>query len=64
MILFFEVEQLLQEPFVNQNVPNSSFHLVPDMYCTRKFHILSRYTLVAITLTKVVRFEGGLCGIL
>ena len=66
MILFFEVEQLLQEPFVNQNVPNSSFHLVPDIYCTIKFYILSRYryTSVATTLTKVVRFEGGLRGIL
>ena len=64
MILFSEVEQLSQEPFVNQNMPNSRFHLAPNIYCTIKIYILSRYTSVATTLTKVVLFEGGLPGIL
>ena len=64
MILFSEVDQELQEPFAKHNIPKASFHLVPDTYCTIKFYVLSRYTLVATTLTKVVLFEGGLPGIL
>ena len=55
---------MLQEPFVRENIPKSRFHLVPDTYCTIKFYILSRYTLVATTLTKVVLIEGNLRGIL
>ena len=55
---------MLQEPFGSENIPKSSFHLVPDTYCTIKFYILSGYTLLATTLTKVVLFEGGLAGIL
>ena len=58
LILFPEVGQELQEPFVKQNVPNSSLHLVLDTYSTIKFYILSRYTLAATTLAKVVLFEG------
>ena len=64
MILFSEVDQVLQEHFVKQNIPKSSSDLVPDTYWAIKFYILSRYTLVATTLTKVVLFEGGLRGIL
>ena len=64
MILFSEVDQVLQEHFGKQNIPKSSFHLVSDTYCTIKFYILSRYTLVATTLTKVVLLDGGLPGIL
>ena len=64
MILFPEVDQVLQEPFVMQNVPNSSFHLALDTYCIAKCYILSRYTSVATTLPKVVLFEGALPGIL
>ena len=64
MILFSEVDQVLQEHFVKQNIPKPSFCLVPDTYYTIKFYIWSRYTLVATTLTKVVLFEGGLPGIL
>ena len=55
---------MLQEPFVKQNTPTSSFHLAPDTYWTKKIYILSRYTLPATTLTTVVLFEGGLPGIL
>ena len=58
MIRFSEDEQVLQEPFVKQNVPNSSFQLVLDTYWTNKFYILSRYILEATTLTKVVLAEG------
>ena len=64
MICFSEDDQVLQEPFVEQNVPNSSFQLVCDTYWTNKFYILSRYTLVATTLTKVVLCEGVSPGIL
>ena len=64
MILFSEVDQVLQEHFVKQNVPNSSFHLISDIYCTKNFYILSRYTLVATTVSKVALFEGGLTGIM
>ena len=64
MILFSEVYQVLKEPFLKHNIPNSTFHLVPDTYCTIKFYILSRYTLVATTLNKVVLFEGDPNGIL
>ena len=64
MIRFSEDDQVLQEPFVKQNVPNSSFQLVWDTYWTKKFYILSRYTLVATTLTKVVLFEEVPHGIL
>ena len=60
MILFSEVDQVLQEPFVKQNVHNSSFHVAPGIYCTIKFPILPRYTSVATTRTKVVLFERGL----
>ena len=63
MIRFSEDDQVLQEPFGKQNVPNSSFQLVWDTYWTKKFYILSRYTLVATTLTKVVLFEGVSPGI-
>ena len=55
---------MLQEPFVKQNVANSSFQLVWDTCGTNKFYILSRYTLAATTLTKVVLFEGVSPGIL
>ena len=58
MIPFPEDEEVLQEPVAKQNVPNSSFPLVWDTYWTKKFYILSRYTLVATTLTKVVLFDG------
>ena len=64
MILFSEVYQVLQESFVKQNAPNWSFDLVADINYTIKFYILSRYTLVATTLTKVVPYEVGLPGIL
>ena len=39
-------------------------NLVADINYTIKFYILSRYTLVATTLTKVVPYEVGLPGIL
>ena len=55
---------MLQEPFVKQNIPMSSFHLVPDTYWTIKIYTLSRDTLRATTLTTVVLFEEGLPGIL
>ena len=58
MIRFSEDDQVLQEPFVKENVPNSSFQLVWDTYWTKKFYILSRYILEATTLTKVVLAEG------
>ena len=64
MIPFSEVDQALQEHFVKENVPNWSFQLVLDIYWTKKFYILSRYTSVATTITKVVLFECGLPGIL
>ena len=64
MIRFSEDDQVLQEPFAKQNVPNSSFQLVRDTYWTKKFYILSRDTLVATTLTKVALFEGVQPGIL
>ena len=64
MIRFSEDEEVLQEPFAKQNVPNSSFPLVWDTYWTKKFYILSTYTLVATTLSKVVPFEGVKSGIL
>ena len=64
LILFSEVDQVLQEPFVKQNIPTSSFHLVPDTYWTIKIYILSRYTLRATGGPTVVLFEGGLPGIL
>ena len=64
MILFSEVEQVLEKPFWKQNIPKSSFHLVPDTYSTMKFYILSRHTLVATTLSKVVLFQEDLPGIL
>ena len=53
---------MLQQPFVKQNIRKSSFHLVPDTYWTIYFDILSRYTLLATTLTRGVPFEGGLPG--
>ena len=55
---------MLQQPFVKQNIPKSGFHLVPDTYWTIEFYILSRYTLLATTLTRGVLFEEGLPGIL
>ena len=58
MIRFSEDDQVLQEPFIKQDVPNSSSQLVCDTYWTNKFYILSRYTLVATSFTKVVLFEG------
>ena len=58
MIRFSEDEEVLQELFAKWNVPNLSFQLVQDTYWTNKFDILSRYTLVATTLNKVVLFEG------
>ena len=64
MILSSEFEQVLQQPFVKQNIPKSSFHLVPDTYWTIEFYILSRYTLLVTTLTRGVPFEAGLPGIL
>ena len=64
MILFSEVDQVLQEPFVKQNIPTSSFQLVPDTFWTIKIYIFSRYTLRASTLTTIVLFEGALPGIL
>ena len=64
MTLFSEVDQVLQEHFVKQNVPNSSFHLISDIYCAKKFYILSRYTLVAPTVTKAALLEGELVGTL
>ena len=64
MIRFSEDDQVLQEPFVKQNVAYSSFQLVWDTCWTNKFYILSRYTLAATTLTKVVLFEGVSPGIL
>ena len=64
LILFSKVGQVLQEPFVKQNIPKSSFHLVQDTYWTIKIYTLSRDTLRATTLTTVVLFEGGLPGIL
>ena len=64
MILFSDVHQVLKETFVKQNAPNWSFDPVADINYTIKFYILSRYTSVATTLTKVVPFEGGLAGIL
>ena len=63
-MFFSEDDQVLQEHFVKQNVSKSRFQPVPDTYWTIKFHILSRYTLVATTLTKVVISSGGLPGIL
>ena len=64
MIPFSKVDQVLQEPFVKQNIRTLSFHLVPDTYSTIKIYILSRHPLRATSLTKVVLFEGGLPGIL
>ena len=64
MIRFSEDDQGLLELFVKQNVSNSSFQLVWDPYWTKKFYILSIYTLVATTLTKVVLFERVSPGIL
>ena len=80
MIHFSEVDQVLQQPFVKQNIPKSSFHLVPNTYWTVDFYILSIYLciyvsiylsiyiyiyiLLATTLTREVFFEGGLPGIL
>ena len=64
MILFSEVDQVLQEPFVKQNVPNSIFHLALDTYCTAKCHILFRYVSVGTNLAKLVLYEGALPGIL
>ena len=64
MIRFSEDDQVLQEPFIKQDVPNSSSQLVWDTYWTNKFYILSRYTLVATSFTKVVLFEGVSPGIL
>ena len=58
-MFFSEDDQVLQEHFVKQNVSMSGFQLVPDTYCTIKFYILSRYTLVATTLTKVFLFKLG-----
>ena len=55
---------MLEQPFVKQNIPKSSFHLVPDTYWTTEFYILSRYTLLVTTLTTGVLFEGALPGIL
>ena len=52
MILFPEFEQVLQEHFVKQNVPNSNVHVISDVYCAKKFDMVSRYTLVATTVTK------------
>ena len=64
MILFSEVDQVLQEHVVKQNVPNSSFRLISDIYCTKMFYMLSGYILVATTVTKVDLFAGDLTGIL
>ena len=64
MILSSEFEQVLQQPFVKQNIPKSSFHLVPDTYWTIEFYILSRYTLLVTTLTRGVLFGAGLPGTL
>ena len=58
LIRFSEDDEVLQEPFAKQNVPNWSLQLVWDTYWTKKFYILSRYTLVATTVTKVVLFGG------
>ena len=55
---------MLQQAFVKQNIPKSSFQLVPDTYWTIDFFILSIYTLVATTLSTGVLFEGRLPGIL
>ena len=48
---------MLQEPFAKQNISKPRFHLVRETYCTIKFDILSRYTLVATALTKEVLFS-------
>ena len=58
MIFVSEDDPVLQEPFVKQSISEARFHLVPDTYYAIKFYILSRYTLVATTLSKVVLFEG------
>ena len=63
-MLFSEADNVLEELFLKQNLPNSGFRLLGDTNCTIKFYILSRYTSVATTLTKVVLFEGGLPGTL
>ena len=55
---------MLQQPFVKQNIPKSSFHLVPDTYWATDFYILSRYTLLATRPTRGVLFEGDFAGIL
>ena len=39
---------------LDSNISKPRFHLIPETYCTIKFYILSRYTLVATTLTKAV----------
>ena len=64
MILLSEVEQALQQPFVKQNTPKSSFHQVSETHWTIEFYILSRYTLLPPTLTRSVLFEGGLPDVL
>ena len=56
-MFFGEDDQVLQEPFVKQNISKPRFHLVPDTYCTKKFDILSKYWLVATTFTKAVLFR-------
>ena len=64
MVLFTDVDQVLQEHFLNQNAPNSSFELLANTNSTIKFYILSGYTSGATTFTNAVIFEGGLPGIL
>ena len=58
MIFVSEDDPVLQEPFVKQSISEARFHLVPDRYYVIKFYVLSRYTLVPSTLSKVVLFEG------
>ena len=60
---FCQGSQVLQGPFTETIVTNSSFHLAKYHNWTKTVYILSRYIYVSTNLSKVVPFEVGCSGI-
>ena len=56
---FCQGVQVLQGPFIETNVTNSSFHLVKYHNWTKTVYILSTYIEVPTNLTKLILFGVG-----
>ena len=57
--IFCQSIQVLQGPFIETNVTNSSFHLAKCHNWTKKVYVLSTYLYLPTNLTKVVPFGVG-----